>query len=453
MDTVFPQSLAAPQRELAMRMALAGLILFLAVSDGLAWQLSLGHGLSVKNVILYLLALGIAMKFVVQQNFRFELRSIQACFVILLIYAMVSLPAAGYAFGYSRTQMLQSVMAMKGQAIDHLVYFLVSFYALRESSSAYGMIRFLLVAVVFANCTAVLDAFGVMHLGGLEVREDGRVEGVIGESNQYAAYVCLFLPGMFAAGLMSHGVRRIAWFAGLLISTAAYIMAVSRGAYVAVAVALVWGAALFPRYISMTRIIIAGSALLGTIVLALVVGSTRYGELLAERIIGQSSAGDFVGLSSGRTEIWSTAIMRMAEMPMSFITGFGWNAYDLMPFRYATHNHYVWLWFNLGLIGLICGIALFVLLVREARAAVEHVAAQDRPVLLAFVVGTLAFAIATFFVDLYSPWAWFWLYAGLAMRIAVNTRRQASQQIVESMPAQEPPPRRDPFGWAGTVRQ
>lgn len=453
MDTVFPQSLAAPQRERAMRMALAGLILFLAISDGLDWQLSLGRGLSAKNMILYMLALAIAMKFVVQQNFRFELHSIQACFGILLIYAIVSLLAAGYGFDYSRSQMLQSAMAMKGQILDHAVFFLVFFYGLRETGSAYGLIRFLLLAAVFANCAAVLDAFGLIRLGEMEIRTDGRVEGVIGESNQYAAYVCLFLPGLFAAGLMSHGIRRAAWFAGLLISTAAFIMAVSRGAYVAVAVAIVWGAALFPRYISMTRIIVAGSALLGVIVLTLVVGSTRYGELLAERIIGQSAAGDLVGMSSGRTEIWSTAIMRMAEMPVSFITGFGWNAYDLMPFRYATHNYYVWLWFNLGLVGLLCGILLFALVVREARAAADYVAAKDRPVLLAFVVGTLAFAIATFFVDLYSPWTWFWSYAGLAMRIAVNTRKQAAQQVVETMPAQEPFPRRDPFGWAGTARQ
>lgn len=452
MDVVRTQSPERPVRERAMRGALAGLIVFLVVSDGLDWQLSLGHGLSVKNAILYLLALALSMKFAVQQNFVFQLRDIPACFAILTVYAIISLLAAEFAIDYPRYNAIRSAMAVKNQIIDHAIFFLVFFYGLRESRSAHGLIRFLLLAAVFANCIAVLDALGVVQLGELEQREDGRVEGVIGESNQYGAYVCLFLPGLCAAAVMSHGIRRIMWLSGLLLSTIALLLTVSRGAYVGVVVAAVWTAMLLRRHISLGRIVAWGSASLGIVVVLLAIVTVRYGQLLGERL-ERSLGNDVETISSGRTAVWWNAITHMAEMPITFITGFGWEVYDAMPFKHSPHNYYLGLWFDLGLVGLACGVMLFVLVIRHACAAVPYLDANARPAMFGFVMGTLAYAIATFFVDLYSPWAWFWAYAGLAMRIAVNTRTQAAQQTVETTQTRESVPRRDPFGWVGTARQ
>ena len=68
-----------------MRLMLAGVIVFLAVSESLNWQASLGHGLSVKNALLYVLALALVMKFAVQQNFAFEVREIYATFAVLIV--------------------------------------------------------------------------------------------------------------------------------------------------------------------------------------------------------------------------------------------------------------------------------------------------------------------------------------------------------------------------------
>lgn len=454
MDAV-PQYVAPAARERAMRGALAGLIIFLAVSDGLDWQLSLGYGLSVKNAILYLLALALAMKFAVQQNFALQLRSILACFVILTSCAIFSLLVAEFAIDYPRYDAIRSAMAVKNQIIDHMLFFLVFFYGLRESRSAHGLSRFLLLAVVFANCVALLDALGVVQLGELEQRKDGRVEGVIGESNQYGAYVCLFLPGLCAAAVMSHGIRRIMWFSGLLLSTIALILTVSRGAYVGVVVAAVWTAMLLRRHISPGRVVAWGSASVGIVVVLLAIVTVRYGQLLGERL-ERSMVNDVETISSGRTAVWWNAISRMAETPLTLITGFGWEVYDSMPFKHSPHNYYLGLWFNLGLVGLACGVMLFVLLIREARAGVAcfdaNGDANARPALFAFVMGSLSYAIATFFVDLYSPWTWFWAYAGLAMRIAVNARAHAPQSNVETIAVTQASAKRDPFGWIATAR-
>ena len=88
--------------------------------------------------------------------------------------------------------------------------------------------------------------------------------------------------------------------------------------------------------------------------------------------------------SSGRTEIWLNLLATMFASPITFITGFGWDVYWSMPFRFSPHNHYLALWFNLGLVGLVDRL-LFVVLrdrpraPREPRGASRRCAASSSP--------------------------------------------------------------------------
>lgn len=457
MNAQYGQAAALPEvelrrvREIGMTLALGAVVVFLAVADGADVQLSLGYGLSVKNAILYSLVVALAAKVVVQRNFEYELRGLHALFIVLVAFSLLSYVFVAFIIDYPRYDFIESAMMLKGKIIDHFIFFLVFFYGLRESANAQRLIRFLLVGAVFANALAVLDALGFIQLGELEIRADGRVGGVIGESNQYGAYVAMLLPGMVAAALASQGMRRLLWWAGAAISAIALVMTVSRGAYVAIVFATLWASLLLPRYLPIGRIAAVGAAVLTLVVIALAVLGASYGALVAERLLEQSTSGDMVHVSSGRTEIWATALLRMAEAPITFLSGYGWDVYALMPFRYASHNHYLWFWFELGIVGLIGGLLQFALPVRYARMAVDYLPPQERATIIAFIVGTLAFGIAAFFVNLFSPWAWFWAYAGLALRIAANAR---ANRVPRAAPTQvhEPAQRSDPFGWSVSTR-
>lgn len=426
--------------ERGMRFLLVAVIAFVAVSDVFELQLSLAPGLSAKNALLYVLAAGLAFKIAMRSRFMLELHVLHACFAVLIVYAILSMLAAALIVNYPRYDLVKSAINLKSRLVDQAIFFLVFFYALRESRNAYSIAKVMLIAAVFANLAAVLDAWGVISIGGLEERQDGRVQGVMGESNQYAAFICFFLPAFVAMVFQSRGVRRVGWVLGLLISTGAVIMAVSRGAFVAMFVSAIWGAILLRHRLSAGKVIGIGGAATLVIVITIAVLSVRYGDLLYERVFGDSG-GDIVGASSGRTEIWATAIARMMQSPLSLITGFGWDVYWTMPFRYSPHNHYVSLWFNLGLVGLACGVAILVQVVKQARVAVDRAPAEFQPLLAGCLVGTLGISVATFFVDLYTPWLWFWAYVGLMMRIAVNAR-------LEEPAAVAAPPRRQPaYGW------
>ena len=64
---------------------------------------------------------------------------------------------------------------------------------------------------------------------------------------------------------------------------------------------------------------------------------------------------------------------------------------------------------------------------------------------------TLAYATATFFVDLYVPWTYFWAYAGVSMRIAMIARESTPEPVTVNEPVLAPQ-RADPYGWIGAVR-
>ena len=75
-----------------------------------------------------------------------------------------------------------------------------------------------------------------------------------------------------------------------------------------------------------------------------------------------------------------------------------------------------------------------------------------RPTLIAFAIGAFAIAIAAVFVNLYTPWLWFWAYAGLSMRIAANAFRQRAALNDEVRGVTAPVrPKKDPFGWLGST--
>jgi len=182
------------------------------------------------------------------------------------------------------------------------------------------------------------------------------------------------------------------------------------------------------------------------VVLAVTLG---YGDLLYHRVIESTNAGDLSHTSSGRTQIWSKALEMMFDHPVSLLTGFGWRAYFAMPFKWAPHNYYINTWFNLGLPGLICAVTLLALPIRAALASITAVAPATRPAVIAFVIAALAYAVATFFVDLYSPWLDFWAYAGIVLRIAVNAREAAQMQPSPLAAPVVPGSRRaDSFGWS-----
>jgi O-antigen ligase len=429
------------------RYILAAFLFFLMAAEVFSWDVSMGPGLSIKNAILYLIALVLMFRIAVER-WRLQAGPIHLCFAILIAYALVTWLVAGLIIEYPGYDLIDSGIRLKSELIDYCIFFLVFYYGTSSRRDAMTVLGALLLAALFANAMTVADVSGIYDLG-FEERESGRTEGALGEANQYAAFVILFLPGMIAALMLARGVWRLFWLGAVLVSAVALVMTVSRGAFLGLLIAALWGAWLYRHRLSPGKV--SAWLLAGVIVVTVAVSLSQYSALLEERLFTQTGSIDLSDASSGRVDIWSAALLRMIGAPITLLTGFGWDVYWTMPFRYSPHNHYLSLWFNLGLPGLLSGVGVLASGVRRARRASQAAEPRLRAHLVGFVVGTLALCVAVFFVDLHRPWLYFWAYVGVAMRLAASVTSEAS----ERMPAATAPaaaPAVDPYGWVARPR-
>jgi len=195
-----------------------------------------------------------------------------------------------------------------------------------------------------------------------------------------------------------------------------------RGAFVALIVGYGWAVWLCRRFLPLPRV--AAWVLIGATTAMLVAGVVSFavphlGGVVAERVLGQSSAIDMSEVSSGRTNIWRNTVAHMMAEPVTLVTGFGWNVYNTR-FVYVTHNFYLDQWFNLGLVGVVAFLVLLYQAVTTARSAASIASPELRRYLIAFVFGMLALAVALFFANLTKPWAYIWMYVGMTSRAAVD---------------------------------
>ena len=304
---------------------------------------------------------------------------------------------------------------------DNLVFFLVFFYGVLNSKDALWLLKMMIWIVIVGNIITVVDGLNLPDLGLINERGDGRIGGPIGESNQYAAFLAMFLPAALGLALVEQGKRRAFAILGFVLSALAFLMTGSRGGIVGVVVGATLGAVFLRQFITGKAIV---SAIGGLVALAFVgVGAlyiAGYGDMLYERIVGLSTTGDSYALSSGRTVIWGLALEKMFEQPLTLITGYGWDTYRHFPdFNLAPHNGYLKIFFELGLIGLLLVLVAFANIFRVAREGLRRAESEAAIMLFAFVFGLISILVAVFFVDLTTPWIFIWAYVGAAMRLAI----------------------------------
>jgi hypothetical protein len=417
-----------------MQFILSGLILLLVFGNIFSLDLSIAPGLSAKNAVLYIAASFIAFRLVVSRNFQMEMGKFVAFYLVFIAYAIATWLVAGLFIEYKGYSLLKSGIALKGSLVDPLIFFLTFLFGTRNSEDALKILKVILIGGVLMHLAALADAFGVYSLGDYMV-EGGRMAGPIGEPNNYGVFIAMFLPPLCAAMVMSRGLARLCWVLAIALSMAALLTTASRAAFVAVIVSSAVGAFVLRRYLPPAEKIlpwIAKAAVVGLFVSFAV--SIEFGQLLYSRLIGESQTISVASLSSGRTEFWSGMINQMMAHPLSLLTGFGWQSYDTMGFYFDPHNYYLTLWFNLGLPGLIFGITPFFIMMRTAWGAIGQADSSYQPYLIAFVFTVIATLIAALFGEIYAPWQYFWAYAGLVMRLAMDATRK-SVPVTSSKPS------------------
>ena len=435
-----------------MRSLLAFTIVVLTFMVTSTHNFNLGSGISVKNLIMYLPAMGLLFQSVLGQRPKAELQFLQGCFAVLIGYALISTVIAGTVGGYRDYDIRSSLMLLKGLIFDWWVLFTVFFYGARSVDDTERLIKVLLGAISLANILTLAQFGGLINLGrDITCDQDvvgvgGRFCGVFGHANETGTMIAFLLPPYVAIIESARGIRRWVWIVGMMSSVTVMILNASRGASVGLVAGSLLGAILCRKYLSLGRAIKFATNIAVVLIPMMILVGIKYWDVLIGRFSTSQSHGDVGTMTSGRNLIWGLGIDRMLEDPWSFISGFGWNSWSSMSFEFIPHNHYLWFWFELGLVGLFAFILLLGKSVTTALSAAAVADPKGRSYMVAFVFGVLILSIALFFEQLELPWFFVWPYFGLSMRYAclilADHKRTAAAQALQTKPV--PPARRTP---------
>jgi hypothetical protein len=417
-----------------MRYLLALLIFFLTTADVFGWTASLAPGLSVKNALLYLIILALAARFAVRGGIRLQLPKVHLWLGVLILYATLSWLTIGLLVRYKSYTLLSSGIDLKAFLLDNVLVFVLFLYGTETLADARFLLKCILFAVAAANAVAIGNVAGLFHIGmttvGIGGNLTGRVFGAFGHANETAALIACLLPAYVAAAFSSNGMARVLWALAGTTSAGLMIMSGSRGAFASVVLATIVGSFMCRRLISARRAALVAAIIMAIAVPMVALVSVKFGDILTQRITELIVS---PGTSSvERTYIWMPIIDKMMANPAAVITGFGWDAYDVMGFTFAVHNHYLWLWFDLGVIGLGSYLMVVAQLLITARRAAAIADSETSRYLIAFIYGCLAMSFAVLTALLFRPWLYIWAYIAVTMRmalIATQTAKESRREV------------------------
>jgi hypothetical protein len=409
------------------------------------WKLGISQGLSVKNAFLYGFLIGVLVERVVSRGPRDPLlTTIHVPFLILILIAGISWMFTDLRINMPHYSSEDRLIAVKSLLVDLYLFFLVYYFGIRKIEDAIFLSKAILGLILVSNIVTVMDVYNVPDLGIVKQMDEmqseanrGRLMGPIGEPNQYASFLILFLPSYVALALSSTSglVVRSVYLLASGTTLVTLLLTGSRGGILGLAAGSLWGYWLIRKKVRLRSTLNVVMISVPVIGVAIMLAAMKYGALLMGRIEATSKAGTTTAASAGRTWIWETGFSVMMNHPSSFFTGMGWHTFA--PYvGIVPHNTYLWYLFNLGIAGLV----LYLLILRNVfRLTCDAVggAAEDGDMLLkGFVLGFAALAISTLFVDLFAPWYFIWAYVGVMARVAVEMSWE-NQQEIEYSPVSE----------------
>jgi O-antigen ligase len=376
--------------------------------------LSLMPGLSFKNLYLYFIIIYLVSSAAVQGQFlSTSFPRFYIVFVLLCVYGMASWAVSSIVLSNYRP--LSHAMSLKNQLVDPLLFFSVTFFGCRSKQDARWLAKGIFLAFALMSVLVLMDFVNLPNLGIIEDRPDGRLEGVLDNSNGFASLLIFFL---FAMGpRMVTRDRSLITIAGMLASFALILLTGSRGALAGLAGSAVVTTFFLRKRLDTKTVVRVGAVVLAVVVAIAVVTFILHPDMFLNRL-DRSEAGTLAAASSGRTEFWTRGLMRMWEHPSSLAIGFGWDTFIYSWIYPDPHSQYLYIFYSTGAVGLGLYLWLMVCVFRNAARSLELAEPGDRPYLVAFLYGFVALLFSITFATIYTPWPFVWAYVGLMSKLA-----------------------------------
>ena len=115
--------------------------LFLLATDALNINLSLLPGVSAKNLIIYCIAVLLALRMVIGRQSVSDMGQMQGAFIALIGYAFVTWLIASLVIDYQHYDFIASGIRLKSELIDYYIFFLVFLFGVQTPEDAMKVIK------------------------------------------------------------------------------------------------------------------------------------------------------------------------------------------------------------------------------------------------------------------------------------------------------------------------
>lgn len=424
--SVAASSLVQQETSKVRRFLLYSMFIVLMIDNTPNMGIGFGLGLSAKNLYLYSLVLLIGIRAVTSPaGLRIVDLDIHVPYWMMMLYATLTWGILSIADPtYS---IFRGALTVKNQLIDLYLFMFAFRYGIESKSDYLSLLRAIIITLFVTSFITLIDYLNIPDLGIIGSHQ-GRIEGPIGAANQYGALLAFLIP-LTIACMPAKQSRAGRWFwqAGVLISAILLIATGSRGAFLSIIAGSFFGVIYLRNFLNMRQVLrFAAIAFLIAILLFAAFAIFNF-DFLMQRF--EKTASESLGrASSGRVDIWRAAILVMLEWPMSFIVGYGWNAYESSGIWKSAHNEYLDRWYEMGIIGVVLYVAVLRAMVARIRRQLSDMPDEIRRIMIGYTFGMMMTYVNLFFVAIPDPWTVIWIVTGLVMGL------QATSSVSSRLP-------------------
>lgn len=394
----------------------------------------LSMGLSLKNISIYCLLVGCLFA-VKKQGTLFNRNTLNKYLLFMLICIVISIFPNLLSPEADIGTLKRHLISLK-LFINPWIFFFLITYIIDNKKTCKNIVLGLTILLVITVLTMFIDNLTSIDLGthkkGFAYK--GRFAG-FSEVNQYAAFLVLFLPLLLSYMIFQDkGGKRTANGIVFLIGLSGLILTGSRGGFISFTFAVVvfFIIAYRHRMIDGKRIIVFGLLLLLVAPVSFLIVPTDVKDMVKQRVVDptdqtynpwRTERSWIHGYSSGRTKIWMESLQIFIKKP---IFGYGNDACKRV-FDFSTHNDYLKILINHGIIGFF----LFIMIYMRIFFHVSfHFKTSTEPLskmfYLSYLCGLVGYMVAMVGVNLNEPRFIFWIYTAVMYKYSqLDTAKEA----------------------------
>jgi O-antigen ligase len=389
-------------------------------------------GLSLKNIIIYLAIITLIVKITIKKGKKSEKINLIPLIVLFLSYCFLSIIITSYIINLKNYSLIKEFIFFKNY-IDPFLLLWISINTPTSNNNVKSLIFLNIITFLIFNIITMLGSFDIIQISRISLDiKYGRTTGALAEPNQYASFIVFYV--LICINIYSYLRPIVAkYFVVLIILIGLYCLLLtgSRGGILALMTGITCLFFFNKNKITLKTLaqFLSSSFVFGTIIIILffsLPGLSQEG--LEKNLISRAMQQDLSDYSSGRIQVWSEGIKLFLKSP---VIGSGFNTFT-KKIGSNSHNDFLLHLATLGIFGFMLYIMIFLnifsIVWRFKKKNTENIFFYN-----GYLSAMISFMTAMFFVNIYTPMLFFFLYSGLILKMGLLERQKEMSNPIQKI--------------------